>query len=370
MPQARGITERRERRSADAAGVSLKGIRTPALIVDLDVMEANLRRMAAFFRDTPAKLRPHFKTHQVVPFALRQVRAGAVGITCARLEHAEALVERGITNVFIASEVAGERMIRRYIELCRRAPVIAAVDNAKVISDLARQARGRAGEINLMVDLDLGLHRCGVSPGEGALHLAELILEKGMKFRGLMGYHGNLRLAPGPERDQRTSAALQKLIQTKMLLEHSGIAVEIVSCGGTSDYAIAAAFPGVTEVQAGSYLLMDTWYQSLAPEFEPALSALATVISKTSDERLVANAGVKAMSTERGLPIIKGNPGLRVRAMHAEHALIDIVDPLVSIEVGDEIEIWVQHLDATISLHAEIYGIRNGKVVERLKIER
>lgn len=370
MPQARGITERRARRSTDVALTSFKGISTPALVVDLDVMEGNLRQMGAFFRDTSAKLRPHFKTHQVISFASQQLRAGAIGITCARLEHAEALVERGIRSVFIASEVAGERMVKRFVELSRRDPVLAVVDNAKMVCDMARQARGRAGEINLVVDLDLGLHRCGVSPGEGALRLAELILEKGMKFRGLMGYHGNLRLPPGPEREQRTTATLQKLIQTKMLLEHGGIAVEIVSCGGTSDYAIAAAFPGVTEVQAGSYLLMDTWYQSLAPEFKPALSVLATVISKTSDERLVANAGVKAMSTERGLPTIKGNPGLRVKAMHAEHVLIDIVDPLVSIEVGDEIEIWVQHLDATISLHSEMYSVRNGKIVERLKIER
>jgi D-serine deaminase-like pyridoxal phosphate-dependent protein len=116
-------------------------------------------------------------------------------------------------------------------------------------------------------------------------------------------------------------------------------------------------------------MLMDTWYQSLAPEFKPALSALATVISKTSDRRLVANAGVKAMSTERGLPVIKGNHGLCVRAMHAEHALIDIVDPTTSVEVGDEIELWVQYLDGTISLHNEMYGVRNGKIVERLRIE-
>jgi D-serine deaminase-like pyridoxal phosphate-dependent protein len=368
MSQAKSLAEKTLMNRTARFGREPKGLSTPALLVDLDIMEANLHRMAAFFQDAPAKLRPHFKTHQVVSFASTQVQAGAIGITCARLEHAETLVDRGITNVFVASEIAGEKMVRRFVELSRQAPVIVVVDSPRVVSDMARQARDRTGELNVVVDLDLGLNRCGVPPGEAALQLAELILEKGMKLRGLMGYHGNLRLPPGPEKEQRTRAALQNLIQTKTLLEHNGIPVEIVSCGGTSDYSISAAVPGVTEIQAGSYLLMDTWYRSLAPEFKPALSVLATVISKTSRNRLVANAGVKAISTERGLPLIKGTESLHVRAMHAEHALIDILDPSMSVEVGDEIEFWVQHLDATISLHEQMHGLRNGKVVELLQI--
>lgn len=368
MPEARSLAEKRMERQAAAGPLETKGIRTPALLVDLDVMEDNLGRMAAFFRHTSAKLRPHFKTHQVIPLAFRQLEAGAIGITCARLEHAEALVERGITNVFVASEIAGARMVREFAELSRRAPVLVAVDSTKTISDMARQARGRSEELNVILDLNLGLNRCGVAPGKAALRLAELILQHGMRFRGLMGYHGNLRLAPGPEKEERTQAAIRKLIATRTLIEHNGIPVEIVSCGGTSDYSIAAAFAEVTEVQAGSYLLMDTWYESLAPEFKPALSVLATVISKTSD-RLVANAGVKAISTERGLPAVKGNQGLRVRAMHAEHALIDVADSSISAQIGDEIEIWVRHLDATISLHHAMYGVRNGKVMETLPIQ-
>lgn len=370
MSELGSAAERAKEHRAVRDRTKPKRIPTPALLVDLDCMETNLRSMAAFFRDTPAKLRPHFKTHQVLALAMRQLEAGAVGITCARLEHAEALVDYGITGILIASEIAGEAMVQRFAELSRRAPVIASTDSAKVVSDMARQAHGRPHELNLLVDLDLGLHRCGISPGEAVLELAKKILEKGMRFRGLMGYGGNLRLPHGPEKDQRTRAVLQKLVQMKFLLERNGIPVEIVSCGGTSDHSITATFPGVTESQAGSYLLMDTWYQPFAPEFQPALSVLATVISSASADRIVANAGVKAISAERGLPLIKGKQGLRVRALHAEHALIDVVDPLVSVDVGDEIEIWVQHLDSTISLHNQMYGVRNGEVVEFLRIER
>lgn len=369
MSEVKSLAEQHRNPPAAAGETALKALNTPALLVDLDCMEANLHRMASFFRDRPAGLRPHFKTHQVISLASKQIETGAIGITCARLEHAEALVEHGIKSVLIASEIAGENMVRRFVELSRGAPVIAAVDDATVISDMARQARGRTYELNLVVDLDLGLNRCGVPPGDAALQLAQFILGKGMKFRGLMGYHGNLRLPPGPEKEQRTQSALQDLIRTKNLLEQNGIAVEIVSCAGTSDYPIAAEFPEVTEIQAGSYLLMDAWYERLAPEFKPALSVLATVISKTSESRLAANAGVKTVNTGRGLPAIKGNPGLRVRAMHAEHALIDILDPSISIEAGDQIEIWVQYLDGTVSLHDEMYGVRSGKIVERLRIE-
>jgi D-serine deaminase-like pyridoxal phosphate-dependent protein len=369
MSRVKSLAEQGVEGAAAGDDMDPRALSTPVLLLDLDLMEANLRRMASFFQDASAKLRPHFKTHQVISLGSKQLQAGAIGITCARLEHAEALVDRGITNVFVASEVAGETMVRRFVELSRQAAVIAVVDSAKVISDMAREAQGRTHEVNVIVDLNLGLNRCGVPPGEAALRLTERVLESGITFRGLMGYHGNLRLPPGPEKEQKTRSALQKLIETKTLLEHNGIPVEIISCGGTSDYSIAATFPEVTEIQAGSYLLMDTWYEPLAPEFKPALSVLATVISKTSGTMLVANAGVKAVSTERGLPMVKGNQGLSIRAMHAEHALIDILDPAASPEVGDQIEIWVQHLDATISLHNEMYGMRNGKLVERLRIE-
>lgn len=350
--------------------MAIRDLETPALLLDLDAMEGNLLRMADFFRQRPVKLRPHFKNHQVVELAAAQMKAGAIGVTCARLSHAEALVSAGIQSVLIAKEIAGETMIRRFVELSDAAPVMAVVDNPKVVCDLARVAGARAARMNVVVEVDLRLKRCGTPPGAAALALASAVLEKGMTFRGLMGYEGHVALPPGPEKSDIVRAALQRLIETRAMIEAAGIAVEIVSGGGTSDYAVAAAVPGVTEIQAGSYLLMDTWYVPFASEFNRALILLTTVISKTPGERIVVDAGVKVMSKDRGLPEVKGISGLCPRAMHAEHCILDIADPGVTVDVGDKIELWVQYHDGTIALHERMYGIRSGTVEKVLRIER
>jgi len=351
-------------------GMTTKDLRTPALLLDLDLMESNLRRMAAFFRDKPTKLRPHFKAHQALSLASEQLRLGASGISCARLEHAEALVQHGIENILIANEIAGKSMIEHFVELSHQAPVIVAVDNPGVVSDMARVAGERVHELNVVVDLDVRLGRCGVPPGDGVLSLTKLVLEKRLRFRGLMGYEGHIPVPAGPEKQRVVHAALKQLLDTKIMLEREGIPVEVVSCGGTSDYSIAGTFPGVTEIQAGSYLLMDSWYAPFAPEFMPTLTVLATVISKTSGERIVVDAGAKAMSGENGLPSVKGIPGLRVKAMHVEHTLMEILDPSLCVEVGDRIEIWVRYLDPTLNLHPHMYGVRHGRVEKVFTIER
>ncbi len=354
-------------------GTRTSELRTPALLVDLDALDHNLRQMASFFRDKPTKLRPHFKGHQSLFLACKQVQMGAIGISCARLKHAAALVQQGIDNILVANEIAGRSansMIEDFVELSHKAPVVVAVDNPKVVADMAITAKGRAHELNVVVDLDVRLGRCGIRPGEAALALTKLVIAKGLKFRGLMGYEGHIPHPAGPEKERIVHNALKQLVDTKTLIESEGIPVEIMSCGGTSDYSISGVFPGVTEIQAGSYLLMDTWYVAFAPEFTPTLTVLATVISKTSNERIVVDAGSKTMSGGNGPPSVKGIPGLQVKTMYVEHSLLEIVDPSVRIEVGDKIEIWVRCLDPTLSLHSHMYGIRLGEVETVLQIER
>ena len=333
-------------------------------------MEGNLRLMAAFFNGSGAKLRPHFKAHQVFYLAKRQMQYGAIGLTCARLDQAERLVSQGIHSVLIANEIAGEPKIRDFLDLGRRAPVLVAVDNAKVVADMARLAGKRRAQVNLLVDVDVRLSRCGVRPGEAALALTQLILEKGLRFRGLMGYEGQVALPPGPEKDRVVCESLTRLTETKSLIEQAGIPVGIVSCGGSSDFSIAAKCPHVTEIQAGSYLLMDSSYEPYAPEFRPTLTVLSTVISKTPGERIVADAGFRVMSGELGLPSIKGTPGLRTKALHIEHSILEITDSSCPIEVGEKVEIWVRFLDQTLGLHDHLFAVRNGKLEEILKIER
>ena len=296
---------------------------------------------------------------------------GAIGITCARLWQAERLAVHGIRDILIANEIAGDAPIARFVELSRETPVLVAVDNPRVIADMSRLARNRKTEVNVLVDVDLGLKRCGVPPGEPAAELAKLAVESGLNFRGLMGYEGHLQpLAPGPEKERLVTEAMRQLVHTRRVIESSSIPVEIVSCGGTGDYSIAGAYAGVTENQAGSYMLMDTWYSPFAPDFQVALSVLATVISKTAGERVVVDAGCKAISGERGLPSVKGIAGLKLKALHAEHAPIEIQDAGVNVEVGDKIEIAVHYHDGTINLHRRMYGIRNFEVERVFTIEQ
>jgi D-serine deaminase-like pyridoxal phosphate-dependent protein len=333
-------------------------------------MEYNLQTMATYFRHTTAKLRPHFKNHQVLALAARQMEAGAIGITCARLNHAEALLEQGITNILVANEIAGEKMTRQFVDLSRRAPVMIAVDNSQIVSDMARIAGSRAHDLNVIVDLDVGLRRCGVASAEAAFSLTKTVMQKGLRFRGLMGYSGSLRILAGSEKASAARAFLKPLLNAKTLIEDAGIAIEVVSCGGTGDYSITATIPGVTEIQAGSYLLMDSGYAPFASEFHRALSVLATVVSKTVNERVVVDAGLKAMGFCKDIPQVKRTSAFSVRDVHAEHAILDIKDPSVSIEVGDKIEIWIPYLDSTLQLHHRMYGIKNQQVDGIFEIER
>jgi D-serine deaminase-like pyridoxal phosphate-dependent protein len=338
--------------------------------VDLAAMEQNLETMSRFFQSRPAKLRPHFKNHRVLELAALQMKHGAIGLTCARVWQAEKLIQSGIRSVLIANEIAGEAEVQRFAELAKEAPVIIAIDNPSVVEDMGRISRNRKVEFHVVIDVDLGLKRCGVKPGEPALLLARKALEQGLKVRGVMGYEGHLQpLVPGAEKQQAVTDVMRSLASTAMCLEDEGIAVEIVSCGGSGDYSIAGMYPCVTEIQAGSYLLMDTWYAPYAPDFRQTLSVLATVISKTAGERIVLNAGVKAVSGERGLPSLKDLDGLKLKALHAEHAPVEIVGGESNVNVGDKVEIRVHYHDGTIHLHNRMYGMRNDRVERIFQIE-
>jgi D-serine deaminase-like pyridoxal phosphate-dependent protein len=340
-------------------------IETPALLVDLDRMEANLERMAAFFRTVPAKLRPHFKNHKCPDLAGRQLNAGAIGITCATLHEAESLVQRGVRSILLANEIVDPVKIRRFVELARQADLIVCVDDEKVADDLARAGRNGQTPLSVLVDVDVGLHRCGVLPGEPTVRLVRAVVEKGLRFRGLMGYEGHVaHQQPGPEKEKAVAAAMRPLMETKAWVEREGIQVEIVSVGGTGTYSLSGCHPGVTEVQAGSYLLMDTNYRECCTDFDLALTVLATVVSKTNGERVVVDAGLKMLSCERGIPTVKDREGLTIRKLNAEHGIVDLQGVSAPVRVGDKIEIWVRYSDATVNLHERMYGVRDGQVEE------
>jgi len=350
--------------------VKIHEIETPAVLLDLDAMESNLGKMATFFSQSSAKLRPHFKNHKCPALALRQLAAGAIGMTCATIAEADSLVRHGIGSILIANEIADSVKIGRFLGLASQADVMVCVDNESTLKAIATAARSRKIKASVLVDVDVGLHRCGVQPGEAVVQLAKLALDSGLRFRGLMGYEGRIRLPDGAEKTEVCGKALRVLIECQDLLTRSGIPVEIVSTGGTSSYKIGGRYPGVTEIQAGSYLVMDTdYFQCCCTDFTLALSLLTTIVSKTGNERVVVDVGVKALSALRGLPSVKSSGGVTLKALNAEHGIIQLGSPTRPLEVGDKIELWVHDADPTISLHRQIFGIRNETVEGVFKVE-
>ncbi len=351
--------------------MNIEQIPTPALLVDLDAMESNLQKMAGFFADKRCKLRPHFKNHKAPLLAWKQLRAGAIGITCATLREAEILVHHGVENILIANEIAGDAKSEWLAELSKSATVIVAIDNFKSATDLARAQRNCRSQIEIVVDIDIGLGRCGVAPGEAALQLAKCAVGEGLKVRGVMGYDGHLQVMPSsPARDELARAGSKSLVDSAALIEAAGIPIAIVSTGGTGTHAVSGEYSGITEIQAGSYLLMDTIYINRGASFLRSLTVLATVISTRGQGQAVIDCGVKAISGERGLPEVKDMPGVSLRALHAEHGLLEFdAQSQVSLEVGQKIELWVLYSDATVNLHSAMYGVRHGKLEEAFRIE-
>jgi D-serine deaminase-like pyridoxal phosphate-dependent protein len=350
-------------------GTKVQEIETPALLLDLDAMESNLALMAEVCRRSNKRLRPHFKNHRAPALARRQIASGAAGFTCSRLREVEILVEHGFSSILVANEIVSAGKLYALLELSRRADIVLAIDSPLQVAELGRLGRKRGCPPSVVIDLDLGLHRCGVSCADEAIELAEAAAAEGLRIRGFMGYEGNLQLLePGQEKEQAVAGAYGPLVAAVNAFRQCGAPPEMVSTAGTGTYSMAASTPEITEVQPGTYVVMDTAYTAAAPEFRLTLSLLATVISRTRGERLVMDAGIKALSGERGLPWLK-DAGKRLNALHAEHALVDLHDNGFDCRVGDKVEIWVHYSDGTINLHDRMYGIRNGRVEEVIAIE-
>ena len=332
-------------------------------------MEQNLATMASACHNLHVNLRPHFKNHCVLALAARQIKAGAIGITVARVRHADKLLRSGIRSILVANEIVSLSELREIQDLMATGEVILAVDDLRVIADMGRLAREAGKPFHVVIEVDLGLNRCGVSP-ENSVDLARLALREGLLLRGLMGYEGHLqKLAASAESRQKKVAATRLLASARDRWERSGIDVEIVTTAGTGTFEVAAENPAVTEVQPGTYLLMETLYSPYAPQFRLSLSVLSTIISRANTTCCVLDAGVKAISGERGLPALRNPAGLLLTALHAEHAIVKIDDPSAAIEVGSKIEIPVAYSDATMHLHRRMYGVRDGFVEEVFEIE-
>lgn len=340
---------------------------TPALLIDLDTMETNIQTMADYFTRVNAELRPHMKTHKTPIIAHKQIAAGAIGVTCAKLGEAEAAIHAGVRDVLIANQVVGSQKIARLINLAKHSEIMVAVDSPQNVQAISEAARAKGVTIRMLVEVNVGMNRCGVEPEKPALELAtEICRSPNLKFEGLMGYEGHTVAKPDrAEREAAARKAMQLLLNTKDYLEKHGMDIAIMSGGGTGTFNITGSIPEMTEVQAGSYVFMDSTYrnvQGVGEQFNCALSVLATVVSRPDPHRIIVDTGLKVLAKEFGVPQPIGIAGLEMAGLSEEHGKLLVSDVSIPLTPGDKLEILPTHCCTTVNLHDRYYGIRNGIV--------
>lgn len=348
-------------------------IPTPALLLDLDRFERNLARMATHTRATGKAIRPHAKTHKCPEIARRQIAAGALGVACAKLGEAEVMARAGIRGLLVTTEVVPPASIHRLMRLLGQAPdTMIVVDNAENVSALARAAAAAGVTVNVLVDVEVGTRRTGIEPGPPALALARAVLASpALRLRGLQGYAGHCAHVIGWEARRAAShAALAPLLETRALLEASGIPLEIVAGASTGTYDIDAELRGLTELQSGSYCVMDLDYRRIGgrgrerfTDFEMALTVVATVVSVPAPDRAIVDAGLKAFSTDKPFPPeAVERPGLEYAFAGDEHGRLTVTDPDRRARLGERIEFFPPHCDPTFNLYDRVYAVRGSKV--------
>ncbi|MEX2460681.1 MAG: alanine racemase [Paenibacillaceae bacterium] len=351
-------------------GVRLEDLDTPSLIIELDRMEQNLLTMQNLAHSAGVKLRPHTKTHKMAAIAHLQLEYGAQGITVSKLSEAEALAEAGISDIFISSEIVGSQKLARIRSLAKKTKLRLSADSIYHVEHLANFF-GEQVPVELMIEIDTGLHRCGVKP-EDALKLVGKIVERfpQVKVAGIFTHEGHVYNATDKDHMKQISFDVQSdLIETGKRIEGKfGIRCEI-SIGCTLGLLSGSILPGITEIRPGTYVFYDVVHASyLGHSNYCAATILSTITSKTGEDRVVADAGAKSMTIDQrtsgvikteGYGQIKHHPDLLIKKLSDEHALIT---PGISLNIGDLIEIIPNHVCPTVNLYNKAYGVRNGKV--------
>lgn len=347
-------------------GTPVEELETPVLVIDMDIMERNLDHMMSILAGSNTRLRPHLKTAKSPALASMMIRAGAVGVCCAKLSEAEVMANAGITDILLTSEVAGAGKFERLVGLAGWVPNFkAVVDSAYAVENISCVAQERGVSVNLLIELDVQTRRSGVTTAQEALELADLIRSTdGVDLIGIHAYAGHSQVKPPEDREKLNPQAMEVLQETVELLEEHNHPLRILSGGGTGTCRMDVEIGLLNEVQAGSFLLMDKTYRDMGVEFENALWCYSTVISRPSDDRAVCDAGQKTLSNDAGQPEVDGRPGVTYRRGSDEHGGLTI-DPNEldrELKVGDVITILPSHICTTINLHDVMVGVRNGVV--------
>jgi D-serine deaminase-like pyridoxal phosphate-dependent protein len=303
------------------------------------------------------------KSHKSVELARMQIEAGAIGLTAATVWEAAAAAAAGLDDLLIANEVVGEEKIGMLAEMARSARVTVAVDHVNNAEALSAAAVAVGTKIGVLIDVDVGLRRCGVRTEQEALALAGRVRElPGLQMRGVMGYEGHCALEP--DREKRTAGvrtAMARLVGVAEVLRSAGIPVEVISAGGTGTFDLTGSYPGVTELQAGSYVFVDASRTALVPDFAVGLTVLATVVSRHRTTA-VLDCGKKTVGVDFTPPRIVGEAA-KVRYVSEEHTVFD-VDADSRLEVGQRVELIPSYAPTTINLHDVYYVVQDGVVID------
>jgi 3-hydroxy-D-aspartate aldolase len=376
-----------DREPPAAVGMPLDEVDTPALLVDLDAFESNLRLMQQATADLPVEVRPHAKTHKCPTIALAQMAHGAVGVCCQKVSEAEALVAGGVPDVLISNEVVGAAKLSRVAALARRARLSICVDAVEQIEALTHAMQrtsardGNNATLDVLVEIDVGAKRCGVPPGEPAVELARrIIAAPQLRFAGLQAYQGLAQhIRRIDERRDAIAAAVQQAADTRNRIQAAGIDCPKITGAGTGTFLFEAASTVYDELQPGSYIFMDGDYAAndwsdasehqrgdVPPRFQHSLFVWTTVMSRTPRVRAIVDAGLKALSIDSGMPLVVGDDSrastdVAYTRISDEHGVIEMRGA-ADYTLGDKLKLIPGHCDPTVNLYDHYIGVRNGRV--------
>lgn len=345
---------------------------TPVLLIDEDAFLRNMKRMQELAENAGIAYRPHAKAHKSAEIAKMQLDAGAVGVCCAKLGEAEVLVSHGIKDILITTPVIGISKLTRMMQIVNKAKISVVADNPDNIAEMAAVAQTCGVRPDVVIEVDVGQGRCGVQPGEAALDLAyEVMNADWLNFKGLQGYQGAIQMTTSfAERDAAARKAVGLLTDTAELIRKAGLPLDYLTGGGSGTSVIDAAAAGLTELQPGGYLFMDSRYGEIEWDdgntipFEQSLTLLASVISLPEPRRCILDMGLKAVSSDGGPPVPVNQPGASFKFAGEEHGELVFENGNCPLALGDKVSFVPTHCDTTVNLFDRFIAYSGEDVVD------
>jgi len=362
-PILQAAHERVRQQYGDAVGQRREELITPALVLDIDAAQRNIDHMASELRRMGSTtIRPHYKTHKSPDLARRQVQAGAGGLSMATVWEAAVLAGAGMDDQFVVNTVSHPAKIRMLAELARDHRILVAVDEAPNAAAHSAAAVQAGSTLGILVEVDTGMDRCGVDTAQDALAVARQVMDlPALRFEGITGYEGHCTLTFDNDlRHERQREAMQFFTGVAELLDENGIPCKIRSAGGIATWQWTAGYPGVTEIQAGTYVVMDNFHGQMVPDFEHSLTIQATVISRQSN-RVIVDAGNKSVADPADVTIVGHDH--KVFRFDEEHGIFAAPEGS-SLKVGDSVALVPGYSPSTVNWYDAYHVVQDETVVD------